>query len=74
MKKAKWVALGILLMLAVSPPTMAATTTTLTLKDTPKADSVYVIRNLETGQFLRCNENTKSTGEHAAFFGSRIEN
>lgn len=75
MKKAKWVALGILPMLAVSPPTMAATTTTgtLTLKDMLKADSVYVIRNLETGQFLRCNANYHDLGTHAAFFGSNIE-
>lgn len=75
MKKAKWVALGILLMLAVSPPTMAATTTTLTLKDTLKTDSVYVIRNLETGQFLRCSDATDGVGsKFTAYFGSTVAN
>ena len=63
MKKAKWVAPGILLMLAVSPPTMAATT----FKPTTGVD--YVIRNVETGLFLRCSMYSKNS----AYFGSEIE-
>ena len=65
MKKAKWAAIGIALLIAVSPPAKAETTTTFT----PKTGTNYVIRNVETGLFLSCSSHSAK----AAYFGSKIE-
>ena len=66
MKKAKWAALGISLLIAVSPPAKGQTTTSAF----NPSDSVYVIRNVETGQFLRCSD---AFGDHAAYFTDSID-
>ena len=67
MKKAKWAALGISLLIAVSPPANGQTATSAF----NPSDSVYVIRNVETGQFLRCD--AKDLFDHAAYFTDSIE-
>lgn len=53
MKNVRWAALGISLLFAVSPPVKAQTATTAFQ---PKEGTNYVIRNMETGMFLRCSD------------------
>lgn len=66
MKKAKWAAVGISLLIAVSPPAKAQTATAAF---TPKTGTDYVIRNVETGQFLRCSH----VDINSAYFSSTID-
>ena len=70
MKKAKWAAVGISLLIAVSPPAKAQTATAAF---TPTTGTNYVIRNVETGQFLRCDENKHLSQDNAAYFSSTID-
>ncbi len=70
MKEAKWAAVGISLLIAVSPPAKAQTATAAF---TPTTGTNYVIRNVETGQFLRCDE-SKLVSNNAAYFSSTIDN
>lgn len=69
MKKAKWAAVGISLLIAVSPPAKAQTATAAF---TPTTGTNYVIRNVETGQFLRCDDH-KLVSNKAAYFSSTID-
>lgn len=66
MKKAKWAAVGISLLIAVSPPAKAQTATAAF---TPKTGTNYVIRNVETGQFLRCSH----VAINKAYFSTTID-
>lgn len=66
MKEAKWAAVGISLLIAVSPPAKAQTATAAF---TPTTDKNYVIRNVETGQFLRCSD----VDINSAYFSSTID-
>lgn len=65
MKEAKWAAVGISLLIAVSPPAKAQTATAAF---TPTTGTNYVIRNVETGQFLRCSDKSKQ----CAYFDTKI--
>lgn len=69
MKKAKWAALGISLLIAVSPPANGQTATSAF---NPSDGVVYIIRNVETGQFLRCSD-AKDLFDHAAYFTDSID-
>lgn len=69
MKKAKWAALGISLLIAVSPPANGQTATSAFK---PSDGVVYIIRNVETGQFLRCSD-AKDLFDHAAYFTDSID-
>ncbi|MDY5320256.1 MAG: hypothetical protein SPG93_01130 [Prevotella sp.] len=69
MKEAKWAAVGISLLIAVSPPAKAQTATAAF---TPTKGTNYVIRNVETGLFLQCDE-SKLVSNKAAYFGSTID-
>ena len=69
MKEAKWAAVGISLLIAVSPPAKAQTATAAF---TPTTGTNYVIRNVETGLFLQCDE-SKLVSNKAAYFGSTID-
>lgn len=66
MKKAKWAALGISLLIAVSPPAKGQTATSAFK---PSDGVVYIIRNVETGQFLRCSSHSLN----AAYFTDSID-
>lgn len=66
MKKAKWAALGISLLIAVSPPANGQTATSAF---NPSNGVVYIIRNVETGQFLRCSSHSLN----AAYFTDSID-
>ena len=65
MEKVKWAALGISLLLAVSPPAQAQTATTAFQ---PKETTNYVIRNMETGMFMQSS--TDPVFNKAAYFGA----
>lgn len=65
MKEAKWAAVGISLLIAVSPPAKAQTATAAF---TPTTGKNYVIRNVETGQFLRCSDKPNQS----AYFDTNI--
>lgn len=65
MEKVKWAALGISLLLAVSPPAQAQTATTAFQ---PK-ESTYVIRNMETGMFMQSSTDL-AVNNKAAYFGA----
>lgn len=67
MKQAKWIAFSAMLVLWAMLPyarSFAATTDFL-----PETGTDYVVRNVETGLFLRCS----SDKLHAAYFGSMSE-
>lgn len=66
MEKVKWAALGISLLLAVSPPAQAQTATTaFQLKESTN----YVIRNMETGMFMQSSTDL-AVNNKAAYFGA----
>ena len=66
MEKVKWAALGISLLLAVSPPAQAQTATTAFQ---PKETTNYVIRNMETGMFMQSSTDL-IVNDKAAYFGA----
>ena len=66
MEKVKWAALGISLLLAVSPPAQAQTATTAFQ---PKESTNYVIRNMETGMFMQSSTD-HLVDNKAAYFGA----
>lgn len=66
MEKVKWAALGISLLLAVSPPAQAQTATTAFQ---PKEGTNYVIRNMETGMFMQSSTDLVVNNK-AAYFGA----
>lgn len=65
MEKVKWAALGISLLLAVSPPAQAQTATTAFQ---PKEGTNYVIRNMETGMFMQSSKDL-AVNNKASYFG-----
>ena len=64
MEKVKWAALGISLLLAVSPPAQAQTATTAFQ---PKESTNYVIRNMETGMFMQSSTDFAFNNKAAYF-------
>ena len=67
MKQAKWIAFSAMLVLWAMLPYARSFAATTDFQ--PKTGTDYVVRNVETGLFLRCS----SDKLHAAYFGSMGE-
>lgn len=69
MKQTKWTtfSISLVLMACLSPSKVSAATAGFQ----PEASTDYVVRNVETGLFLRCSSD--KVGSHAAYFGTMSE-